>query len=158
MLKRSQERITYPSWSASLQSESSPLLKILRSIPLYASTPSLLSQRRVSLYGIRPSSASTDDDTLAERVTAELDAAFPELAANSGESTGLACFRPLSVITSLTPSPLSSAVPSPNEMDDDDSDARPRLVPRLTALLETPKFMQIDCLHRWLKAKGLDAS
>ena len=135
-------------------SEPSPQLQILRSIPLYASTASLRSQRRVSLYGIRPSTAAKDDDALADSIISELDAAFPELAANSGMSPHL---FPSEACHTDGVSNSCTAVPSPNEMEDD-SDSRPALVPRLSTLLRAPKFLQIDCVHRWLKAKGLDAS
>lgn len=69
------------------QNEPCAQLKILRSIPLYSSTLSLLNQRHVALYGIRSSTTSSDEDlTLAEAVMLELDAVFPELAAHSGMS------------------------------------------------------------------------
>ena len=57
----------------------------------------------------------------------------------------------------LTVAVLRFAVPSPNEMEDD-SESRPGSMPQIATLLGAPKFIQIDCVHRWLKKKGLSSS
>lgn len=57
--------------------------RLLRSIPLYTSTKSLLSQRRVALYGMGPA-AGAEEDRLAAMARLELSSNIPELCTFKG--------------------------------------------------------------------------